>query len=374
MSPESWIKIRQVLIIPQRILPFTIEVQRDCSAMENPYLSSDESIVLTTQNVVVDGNRHEAVLTSRRLILIRSDDAKSPGREILLSAIGSAIAGENPLREPTITLTLTSPEGVLNTLQMVFIRLVPGVDDRQYDEWVAQLKERIRLTVPEPAEVSLPPVKPLPDSGPSQTAEAPPAATSPAVPAGAATASEEPPSPPGPAGPAPGSSPAKVAIIVIVIAALAIAAYAGIGMLPAAAPSGTETPAPPAETPPPVTPAETTPLSPDLTTAAGTPETTTPPVTPDPVLAIPSSGVWVLVDYPGRYTGSIGTSGRMRDIAGTGDRFFQLYESSGVVTAEIQKAEKNGERINVILYKNGAEIRRVNTTAPGGTVYLNIGI
>lgn len=316
------------------------------------YVTSDEPILLTGQDVVVRGIRHEAVLTSRRLVLIRSDDPKAPHREIGLAAIGSAIAGENPLREPTITLTLASPDGVLNTLELVFIRY-NGEQRGQYDEWVARLKDQIRTVAKGPAG---PAGLPEPESPPVLPPEPP--AGSPAVTVA------------GTGSPGRGPGLSKGAIAAGVAALFIIAAIGGLYVLSSRPVPGEGAPAPvPAtsvQTPPPGTSVQTT------VPTTGSVPMDSPAPTAAPAFTVPSTGIWLLVQYPGSYTGSVGSRGNKRPVIGTGDKIFQIWENEGVLDGEIQKLEKNGERLTVSIYHNGAEIKRVNTTAPGGTIFLNV--
>ncbi len=335
----------------KELLPLTIQLYTEYRTMQNLYLTSDESIVLTSQNVVIDGIRHEAVLTSRRLIVVRLDDPKASHQAIPLAAIRSAIAGENTLHEPTITLSLASPDGVLNTVQLVFIRLASEHRNNQYDEWVARLKEHVSVSTAEPAGPTSPP-------GTPGTADHP---GTPRVPSYVFH-------PPKPVSPPPESGIAKIAIAVIVIAALLIAVFAGSQLLSANPAGGTQPAVPPGAAAPPSTtgaPPVPTP-SPALTVQpSATPA-------PAPEVLVPSSGIWVRVQYPGTFTGYIGTRGSMRQVNSTGDRFYQIPTTGGVIEGEIRKSESTGDELAVTVYKDGTLIKRINTTVPAGTLYLNI--
>jgi len=111
--------------------------------MGHPELNSDESIILATQNVVVKSVPFEAILTSERLILVNSRDTLMPPQYLPLAAIRSLEAGENAIRDPVITISV-STEGT-STRQMVltFSRQAGGERKRECDEWVKILNEQI---------------------------------------------------------------------------------------------------------------------------------------------------------------------------------------------------------------------------------------
>lgn len=323
-------------------------------SMENLYLDSDEPVLLTAQNLVVDGIRHEAVLTGRRLILLRSDDQKAPHREIPLEAISSAIAGENALREPTITLVVTGPDGVLQTVCLVFIRAVSGRKNPQFEEWVNRLKERTRVTVQGPA-------RPDPTGG---TAGSPGVG----VPAqqdhqGMAPVPSYVFRPHTPVSRQEQAGIAKAAAVVIIIALVVVGALFAAPLLKTKAPEGPVPPGSQGSSPGPAAPAETPALSPSLSPL--------PAPAAEPQVLVPPSGVWVRIQYPGAFVGLIGTRGSMREVNATGDRFYQIPATGGIIEAEINKMDGSGNLLAVELYRDGSRVTRVNSTAPHARVYLN---
>lgn len=339
--------------------------------MENLYLGSDESISLTTQSVVVDGIRHEAILTNKRLILIRSDAPATGHTEIPLSSISSAIAGENPLREPTITLVIAAPDGVLTTVQMVFIRLVSEQKNPQFDDWVNRLKSCIKVTVAEPettctgpSAIQLPHEKVTPAElqVPANTTDS---CGTPQVPSYVFR-------PPKPALPpdAKNETFPKVLALVLVIAAVAIGAvFAAQFMLPKA-PAGTSADGAPA-----ATTAGTIPPTTIATPEPATPVTTAPVSAPEATgVIVPQTGVWVRVEYPNNYIGSVGTQGRLREINTTGDHFFQIPAKNEVVIADITKVDAGGAPITVEVYNGGILVKRVSKTTPHANILINVAL
>jgi ribosomal protein L40E len=138
-----------------------------------PELYSDESVVLQAQNVKVKSVVFEAVLTTRRLVLIDAKKSSIPPQEINLATLKDVECGENAIRDPTITISIITISG--NTRQMVltFSKTSGGERRRECDDWVRALKQNITSTVyhpitqtpparePEPAPGAQPSVSPL---------------------------------------------------------------------------------------------------------------------------------------------------------------------------------------------------------------------
>jgi hypothetical protein len=97
-----------------------------------------------------------------------------------------------------------------------------------------------------------------------------------------------------------------------------------------------------------------------------------PTATPKPVLtpssAIPATGVWVKVTCPGKYSGSVGTPGRLRSVEGSGENPYQIYTSDGPVVVSIQKSDGSPDELAVDVYKDGTLMKHAATTAPKGLI------
>jgi hypothetical protein len=108
--------------------------------MGYPELKSDESIILTAQDVKVKTVPFELVLTNRRLIIIDSKKNLVPTQTIPLASIRNVTMGENAIRDPVITLTI--PVSATDTREMVFTfaRRAGGERKREADEWQKVLK------------------------------------------------------------------------------------------------------------------------------------------------------------------------------------------------------------------------------------------
>ncbi|MCX6684083.1 MAG: zinc ribbon domain-containing protein [Methanoregula sp.] len=95
----------------------------------------------------------------------------------------------------------------------------------------------------------------------------------------------------------------------------------------------------------------------------------TPLETPAPgKVMIPPTGVWVRVTYPGTFTGSIGIPGDLRGVNNSGDLFYQVSTTNGIVMVSIQKIDGSSDKLALEIYKNGVMVKQDSTIAPKGVV------
>jgi hypothetical protein len=124
-----------------------------------------------------------------------------------------------------------------------------------------------------------------------------------------------------------------------------------------------------------ITPEETTlPAAAAPTTAATHAQTSRPAVavpTPTEVI-VPTTGVWVRVNYLGAWTGSYGKAGSLLKVADSGLRQFQVENPTGSIQASFRKDDSSSHDLTVEIYRNGAVIKRGNTTLPRGTVDISV--
>ena len=111
--------------------------------MAYPNLYSDESIVLNAQNVKVKSVSFEAVLTTRRLILVDSKKHLIAPQEILLATLRDIEAGENAIRDPTITLSIITTTGATRQMILTFSQREGGNRMRERDEWVRIIQDGV---------------------------------------------------------------------------------------------------------------------------------------------------------------------------------------------------------------------------------------
>jgi hypothetical protein len=166
---------------------------------------------------------------------------------------------------------------------------------------------------------------------------------------------------PGPAG----KKPNYLAIGILIIAILPILAGLVIVANIMSAPSGV-----------PVTPIPVTSLATTIPTPPPQPTITqvvTSAITPGPTqVVIPPSGVWVRASYPGSYIGLIGTPGNQVEVSGTGDKFYPISTTDGIVAAALQKKDGSGDKIILEVYKNGVMLKRESSVTPKGIVEIQL--
>jgi hypothetical protein len=127
---------------------------------------------------------------------------------------------------------------------------------------------------------------------------------------------------------------------------------------------------------PPVTNIPVTTLTTTIPTHAPQPTVTpeiTAAITKEPTqVMIPPNGVWVRASYPGSYIGLIGTPGNQLEVSGTGDKFYPISTSEGIVAAALQKKDGSGDKITLEVYKNGVMLKRESTVTPKGIVEIQL--
>jgi hypothetical protein len=163
------------------------------------------------------------------------------------------------------------------------------------------------------------------------------------------------------------SRPKIIAIVGIVIVILAIVGGAFIySTMPGEIPVEPSVPV--------VTPAITTAVTIVSTPSVQqtpAPQITTVPTT-QPLLMTPEKGIWVKIIYAGNFTGRIGTSGDLKQVNASGEQYYQLAITEGIVEATIQKQDGTGRELTVEVYQNGKMIARSTKTTPFATVDLRV--
>ena len=344
--------------------------------MGSPYLSSNESIILSTNNIIVNTVPAEAILTNERLMLIDTRHAELRPQDILFSTIETVIIGENSDQDPMLSLSLVTGPGVTQAMGIIFPQQSKMRRVAERDEWATRLKELSLISMREGgtrAMEILPPWVPgaLPEedgtgAAPSPGPEAESKFRNPPL------APRKPREPP--------ASKNRMAMAAVIVFVVVIVLAAGAYLFAPSLFGNGKTPLPPATpastaaltTPP--TPVPTSVATPAVTTAAMAPVTTAPTAAPDtaaPEVRIPQTGVWVQVKYEGSFSGSAGVPGRFRNIADTGNHVYQLPMKDEIVSATIQKQDNTGRKLTVEIYNEGKLIQSGFVTAPSGTVDIN---
>jgi len=103
--------------------------------------------------------------------------------------------------------------------------------------------------------------------------------------------------------------------------------------------------------------------------------TPTPSVSQTPTLpqvTIPQNGVWVRVVCNSTFLGWIGNPGSLHMVSGSGDQFYMIQNSDGLVQASFQKQEYTGDSLTIEIYNKGSLITHRTVRAPKGTIELII--
>jgi hypothetical protein len=95
------------------------------------------------------------------------------------------------------------------------------------------------------------------------------------------------------------------------------------------------------------------------------------PYTPAPLL-IPGYGVWVRVQNNGSFIGYVGNPGSLQHVGGSGNRFYYIPKSDGLVQATIQNQDNTGNTLTIEVYRNGEMVFHRSTRVPGGEVQILI--
>ena len=261
--------------------------------MDNVNLDSDETVIYTTQKLIISGVGHEAVLTGRRLILIERETGHT--RDVIPFAdIELAAAGTNALREPVITLTIRSPEGRARETELIFIHQAGGLDVQDRDKCIRALSDH-EVPVQVSSYSATPQLIRGRDNAETLTPGDEEPAARPAVPEwtvfGQGRSASQPP---------PEEAPQRSPLVIIVAAFLVIGIVlagifllVGLGTGPTQFPdqnnvTGTSGVTPQETGPAPVPPA---------------PELTATPAPEAPLLpgAVPPDGIWVRITYSGKF-------------------------------------------------------------------------
>jgi len=90
-----------------------------------------------------------------------------------------------------------------------------------------------------------------------------------------------------------------------------------------------------------------------------------------PTMTIPVTGTWVHVQYMGAFNGSYRSGTDVRPVESSGDRLFAIENATGTLAAGIRKEDSGTKDLVVSIIKNGAILKRENSSAPFGTVNIS---
>jgi len=331
--------------------------------MDNLNLNSDEAIIHTTQTIIINGVRHEAVLTSRRLILVESEKGQIH-EDILFADIVLAKSGINKLREPIITISVNSPDGESLTVDLIFIPGTGGHNSRDIERCLAILKQH---AVPVESR-NLAGDAVLRDRGERTNTGVlaiDEKTVRPAVPEWSFMGTSNQVKQPMKEEEVPERSPIFLIGMMVLVIGVIISGMFIVGQVIHAK----NAPVSPNITGPAVT-TIVTPTPGPLPTPAPSPVSQVTPIQAEslPSIAIPPSGIWVRVDYPGNFSGSIGALGRNVEVSDSGTQYYQLPVIDTNIDGSIAKLDGTSEKMVVEIYKDGVLISRKSTRAPFGLI------
>jgi hypothetical protein len=385
--------------------------------MGNPYLNRDESIILTTHNVSFNSLVTEVIFTNQRLILFDSRHAQFRYQTIPLATIETVMIREDSQNNPVIFLSISpiTPDSPPQSKVLTFSKQTSGDRKQECDEWVKQLKEQIASVhrqappspqpqsydetdiifedistnetghvpagsaLPEPSTeqhepIMTPPLKRR-ETDTGSTAGSPGDAV-PAAPGSEGSLVQDPAEmiqkgplssrfhPP----PAHSNKPKLIAVTVIIVI---LAIVGGAFIYSTILQGNTGEPSVPLVTPaiPPVATMIPTPTVPQTPA----PQITLVP-TPQPTVIMPDKGVWVKVHYSGNFTGRVGTSGDLKQVNGSGDQYYQISITEGIVEVSIQKQDGSGNVLAVEVYQNGRMVTHSTKATPFGAIDIRVDI
>ncbi|PKL58722.1 MAG: hypothetical protein CVV34_01160 [Methanomicrobiales archaeon HGW-Methanomicrobiales-5] len=332
--------------------------------MENLNLNSNETIIHTTQTLIINGVRHEAVLTSQRLILVESETGQIH-EDIPYADIRLAASGINKIREPIITVNFNIPKGEERTLELIFLRSTGNLNLKDIERCLTILKDH---DVPVKGKVQ--PVGSVHrDSGEKGTTdvqamdETP---SRPAVPEWSYTSTSHQIRNPLKEEPKERSILFSItALILVFVVIVGGAVVMGKVLNSNTAPSSqNETGSEVVSNGEPI-------LSPTPTPTPQPEETETTAVSA-PEITIPTTGIWVRVSCPGNYSGYIGARGRNIEINSSGTQFYQLSVENTMIEGSIEKLDGSSDTLEVGIYNGGEPVLKTETAKPWGLIDIHI--
>jgi len=89
-------------------------------------------------------------------------------------------------------------------------------------------------------------------------------------------------------------------------------------------------------------------------------------------LAVPGTGVFIRVNYPGAFTGTYSVNGTSHNVQDSGYRLYPIEDPAGVVTATFKKSEgSRKQNLTVEIWENGKLINSGMSPEPYGRVIVS---
>ena len=334
-------------------------------------LQSDEVIVRETNSVSVRSIPMDAILTTRRFILVNSRIDAPLQKNIPLASIRDIRMENDASKDPAIILSIMTESGSIRQMIITFPQLGGIRRNAECGEWVQSLEERTTSTRAVAHVSTLTPAKPSaeikPGILPVEETVAPPKARdwvpdfTPFIPKDK----------PEPVNPPKKSRFIKIGAIILVIVVI-IGVVLVLGQSMKGKPTSPQAPQTVSTLTTVVTPLPTP--TPEPTTQILPTTSLSPVPTAPPQYLIPDKGVWVRLQYPGYYTGYIGSKGVTKQVNSTGELYLQLPIITGNIDGSIEKQDGSTDNLIVEIYKDGALISQKNTRTPQGVLDIHVSV
>jgi len=115
-------------------------------------------------------------------------------------------------------------------------------------------------------------------------------------------------------------------------------------------------------------------LAPDAESSDTSGTSTAPSALGTTSISIPPSGTYLRVAGPGTWEGTYGAIPAIWAVRGTGEKVYEVDDSSGSLSASFLKSDVSASDLVVELYKDGRVIKSGNTAIPSGSVTLVAGL
>lgn len=327
--------------------------------MDTPPLEDGETVIHTTQRLIINGTSHTGILTDRRLILVGSE-SETPQIIIPFADIELAAADTNRLREPVIRITYSTPDGSARGIELIFVYQVGARNVQNRDKSIGLFEEHGVPVRPAPPDAYR--ILDRKEGMQAGTLVVEGTDARPQAPAWSIYGTQD--SSKGSREVPTEVSPVLTIAVGIILAAIII--WAMTVPLPeprepsylakiSVTPGVTAKPVPP--------PAATT-----------TPVATIPTIVPLQPGQVPGNGFFVKIVYPGEYTGYLSAGGWRKEIAGSGTQQYQVPVQDTVIDGFIEKTDGSGNTLTVDVYNGGIQISEHTTSKPRGMVEMHVAV
>nr|WP_319375124.1 hypothetical protein [uncultured Methanoregula sp.] len=338
--------------------------------MDSLNLDSDESIQKKVSKIIINGTRCEAVLTSRRVILVERETDRVY-RDIPYTDIALVVASVNAIHEPVLTITINQPDGGQQIIEIVFVYQPGGQNIQDLEKCIALFNEH---------EV------PLQNNGilSAKTPKSRMAAVSPSLQVEEEPGSRNPASDRTVAGRPwqlrqlpPEDNPERSSFGTFVLILVALAVIIGGAFMAGQVLNAGKTQAEHGITPKPtgVTAELTTPVPTTTAPVTVIPTTIASPV-PTPadngkITSLPKQGIWAKISYPAHYSGSLGGDGRRIGVNGSGTQYLALPFQNTTIDGSVEKGDGSADLLEVEIYNGGSLVSKSETKRPFGIAEIH---